>query len=120
MGYSTENPDPFCKKLLAEGNPAELRDWLKSGSNTLGELTTNAESLKLANEIYQAGAIHVYAIEIDKYPHGSENTGKLVIELPKDNGSRNKVINWAARIAHDQGFDAYSDVGQQYIFVMLD
>jgi hypothetical protein len=118
-GYSTENPDPFCKQLLSSGKPQELREWLKGKSNTLGELASHKECLQLANEIYTAGALHVFAVEIDKYPEG-ENTGKLVIELPNDASGRRKVLEWAGKIAREHGFDAYTDVGQQYVFVMLD
>ena len=118
-GYSTENPDSFCRKLLTEAEPQELREWLRIKSHSLGELPNNEESIRIAEEIYAAGAVHAYGVEIDKYPEG-ENTGKLVIELPNDAPARSKVLEWAAKIAHEQGFDAYSDVGQQYIFVMLD
>jgi hypothetical protein len=118
-GYSSENPDPFCKKLLAEKNPRELSEWLRDKSHTLGELPNDESSSLLAEELYAAGAAHVYGVEIHIYP-GGENTGKLVIELPLDASARKKVLDWAAKIAHQQGFDAYSDVGQQYVFVMLD
>lgn len=118
-GYSTENPDEFCIGLLAKGKPQELKDWLKVKTNTLGELPSNEQSIHLADEIYAAGAVHAFGVEIDKYPEG-ENTGRLVSELPVDPASRTKVLDWEAKIAHEQGFDAYSDVGQKYVFVMLD
>lgn len=119
-GYSTENPDEFCIKLLAKGRE-ETRDWLRSGpKNTLGEIQTNAESQSFVRSLYELGAPHVFAVEIDKYPGGMENTGRLVIELPSDPELRPGVIKLAAKIAHEQGFDAYSDVGQKYVFVVLD
>lgn len=119
-GYSTKNPDSFCIKLLGNGHQ-ETRDWLKAGrENTLGEIQTNEESLAFVKELYALGAPHVFAVEIGKYAGGLENTGKLVVELPSNGDQRSGVIGWAAKIAHEQGFDAYSDVGQMYIFVMLD
>jgi len=62
----------------------------------------------------------VMAIEIDKYPGGLENTGKLVIKLPREKSKRQAILNWSAKIARAQGFDAYTDVGQDYVFVSLD
>jgi hypothetical protein len=62
----------------------------------------------------------VFAVEVDTYPGGVETTEKLVIELPTDPAKRPGVIGWAAKIAHEQGFDAYTDIGQKYVFVMLD
>jgi len=117
--YSTRNSDEFCKRLLTKGKPQELKDWLRIKTHTLGELPSHEQSVQLAGEIYAAGAVHAFGVEIDKYPEG-ENTGKLVIELPVDPGSRTKILDWAAKIAHEQGFDAESEVGQKYVFVMLD
>ena len=119
MGYCTENPDEFCKDLLTKPGTREVMPWLKEGPNTLGELPSNEDSVALAQEIYDAGAESVIGVEIDKDPSG-ENTGKLVIKLPKESALRNRVLNWAAGIAHSQGFEAYTDVGQDYVFVMLD
>ncbi len=62
----------------------------------------------------------VFAVEIEKYPGGMENTGKLVIELPVDPAARTSVFDWAAAIARESGFDGDIDVGQRYLFVMLD
>lgn len=117
--YTTENPDDFCARLLSQGN-REARDWLReSPQHTLGVMT-NLESEEFVNSIYLLGAPGAFAVEIGKYTGGAENTGKMVIELPAEPGKRPGVIKWAAKIAHEQGFDAFSDVGQRYIFIMLD
>ncbi|NEQ46354.1 MAG: hypothetical protein F6K00_23550 [Leptolyngbya sp. SIOISBB] len=120
VGYSTENPDEFCREILSTGDPKEVRNWLNDRENTLGELQTNEASVDFITVGYEAGAKTIYAVEIDSYPGWGENTGHLVVELPLENSRRQAVLDWAAPIAHEQGFDAYSDVGQQYIYVKLD
>lgn len=118
-GYSTQNPDDFCIQLLRQGN-REARDWLReSPEHTLGVMA-NLESQKFINEVYLLGVPGAFAVEIHKYAGSAENTGKLVIELPAEPEKRPGVIKWAAKIAHEQGFDAFSDVGQKYVFIMLD
>jgi hypothetical protein len=49
-----------------------------------------------------------------------DNTGKLVIELPKGWNKRKGLFEWAAKIAKGVGFGPTPDEGQQYLFVMLD
>jgi|ERR1700733_472468 hypothetical protein len=115
--------DEFCKKFLRDPNTKEVLGWLKGGSGedfrSLGELATNEESIALAKEAYDAGAVEVFAVEIDEYPEG-QNTGKLVLKLPDDPEARQRVCAWCGRIAQEQGFDPEKDTGQSYLFVMLD
>jgi len=40
--------------------------------------------------------------------------------MPGDPTIRELLIKWAAPLAWDQGYEAYSDVGQDFIFVRLD
>jgi len=118
-GYVAKNNDAEYKAWIAR-NGSEARDWIRSGpGNTVGSVQPNAESVRYIDSIYALGAPHVFAVDIDKDPHG-EYTKVLIVELPKSPASRAKILGWEADIAHGQGFDAYSDVGQQYIFVMLD
>ena len=86
----------------------------------MGELDRE-ESLSLADEIYKAGAAHVYAIEIEEHPEGS-CSGKLITELPDDAAARQRVLAWAGKVASQQGFgdDPDTDAGQRYVFSMLD
>ena len=119
-GYSTENPDQFCKNLLENGEPKELREWLYGTDNTLGELQTNDASIAFVASAYASGAKNVYAVEIEKHPKYGENSSHLVVELPESRSDRSALLKWAAPIAHKLGFDAYTDVGQRYIYLMLD
>jgi hypothetical protein len=110
------DPDQFCKGLLDRGEPRELREWLKEGPNTLGLLQTNAKSVTFVEKIYGFGAVKAFGVEID----GGDNTGKLVIELPKAASKRAPIFKLAAAIAEENGFDATKDTGQKYLFVMMD
>jgi len=118
MGNGSADLDSFCRELLETGGPQEVSKWIHEGKNTLGELGRD-ESISLADGIYKAGAPHVYAVEIDEYDQG-ENTGKLIIELSDDAAARKRAFAWAGKIAREQGFDPECDVGQRYIFSMLD
>jgi hypothetical protein len=115
----------FCESLISAPNAKEAREWLQSGRRcrfTLGELDSTEESLALVEKAYVAGAVQVTAVEIDDYPDmgGCQNTGKLVITLPDAPSKRAKVLAWASKIVEDQGFDALTDTGERYVFVMLD
>lgn len=119
----------FCEQLISAPNAKEAREWLQTGRArgfalvTLGELNSTEESLALVEEAYAAGAVTVTAVEISDYPDilgGCQNTGHLVVTLPDDPSERAEVLAWIGKIAEEQGFDAETDVGQRYVFVMLD
>jgi hypothetical protein len=115
----------FCESLISAPNAKEAREWLESGRKrgfTLGVLDSTEASLALVEKAYASGAVQVTAVEIDDYPDmgGLQNTGKLVIELPDVPSKRAKVLAWASKIVEKQGFDALSDTGERYVFVMLD
>ncbi len=116
--------DEFVQRFLNAPNTQEAKSWLCGGSESdfrsVGELETNRESIALVQQIYDAGATEVLAVEIDDYPGEGQNTGKLVIKLPDSAEARQRVFAWAGDIAESQGFDAEPDSGQSYVFVMLD
>jgi hypothetical protein len=115
--------DVFVQRFLGLPNTKEALGWLAGATRkkrrTLGEDETTADSIQLVEEIYAAGAVTVLAVEIVSYDEG-ENTGKLVIELPANAQDREMVLGIAGKIAESQGFDVEPDVGQRYVFVMLD
>ncbi len=116
--------DEFAQSFLADDKRTrEALSWLKGsgGKHTLGELASTAVSVRLVNTIYRAGATTVWAVKINMSPDGMENTGKLVIELPREAAARRQVLEWARRRSKGQGFDEeVTDEGQHYVFVMLD
>jgi hypothetical protein len=97
-----------------------LRAGSKSDFRSVGEHETREESIAVIQEIYDAGAEEVLAVEIDDYPDEGQNTGKPVIKLPDDAAARQRVFAWTAKVAESQGFNAEQDSGQSYLFVMLD
>ena len=116
--------DAFVERFLDSPNTKEALSWLRAASESdfrsVGEHETTEESIALIEEVYDAGAAEVLAVEIDEYPDEGQNTGKLVIKLPDDTNARQRVFAWVGEIAQSQGFDAEQDSGQSYLFVMLD
>ena len=116
-------PIDFSRERLEDPNSkkAEALAWLENskGNNTLGELSTTEESVALVKEAYEAGAVEVLAIEIDQYDE-MENTGKLIVKLPREPAPRERVFRWCGNQAEAQGFDAEKDSGQTHLFIMLD
>lgn len=90
------------------------------GSRTLGELPSTAASCELVRQLYSLGAVRVTAVEIDIYDSGEENTGKLIVNLPRDKIARSELFAWCGEWAHELGFDPEEDVGQDHLLVMLD
>lgn len=121
--------DEFCQQFLGDPNTREVLAWLRGKPEgelfrTLGELGSTEESIALAQEIYDAGAVEVLAVEIDDYDEdddgGGQNTGKLVVKLPDQPNARKRVFAWVNANSQSHGFDPEPDTGQNYLFTMLD
>jgi hypothetical protein len=108
--------------LRPDRNPREALSWLKAAPRrrTLGELANTAVSVRLINQLYRAGAAKVWAVEIDSYPDGTENTGRLVIELPQDPAARKRVLAWVSHQSLSKGFNPGQDEGESFAYVRLD
>ena len=112
----------LIQKLLSDPGAEEVLAWLKgsqSGIRTLGELNQES-SVELVEEVYALGSTKVWAVEIDRSDFDAQNTGKLIVSLPKENEKRQKIFKWSAQLAEPLGFDAEVDVGQEHLFLMLD
>jgi hypothetical protein len=120
--------DEFIQEFLNDPYTREAREWLSEASEhdirSLGESGSTDEARRLIEEIYTSGAIAVLVVEIEQDEIDEkrvfQNSGKLVIELPKSRAGRKKVFAWAARNSESHGFDPYEDTGQTYLFIMLD
>lgn len=121
-GDAAENDD-FCETLIGGEHVCEAKKWFakrpEGTARTLGELRTTEESVAEVDELYRAGAVKVTLVDIDYYDE-DENTGKLVVTLPKDLQARAKVLAWCAKWARATGYDPETDIGQKYVFVMMD
>ncbi|MCR9120064.1 MAG: hypothetical protein NXI22_24265 [bacterium] len=115
--------EDFIQQCLDSPNAEEAREWLNGASEenfrNLGELSSTEESLQLVDEIYAAGAVKVFAVDIDREEE-DENSGKLVIELSDDQAEREATLAIAGKLAIVQGFEAEPDTGQRHVFVTLD
>jgi hypothetical protein len=123
--------ETIVRKFLSDPGKIEVLAWLRAGGakeqRTLGEMSSQEDSLALAEEIYSAGAEKVFAVGIREYVKSDldgdlrcQNTGKLLVALPADPRARKKVFRWQAKQARALGFDGTPDTGQQYLFVALD
>jgi hypothetical protein len=114
----------FFDDLLSKPNRAEALSWLDESTDesprTLGELETNESSIDLVNEAYKAGAVEVIAVDIETYPDGSQNTGRLVVVLPKQQAPRKETLRWCNKQSEQLGLPPEDEFGQTYALVMLD
>lgn len=121
MTETRDDKNDFCLDLIENTESAPVMSWLqdKSKSRTLGELEGTEESIEFIQKVFDLGAVQVFAVEIDSY-EDEENTGKLCIELPENPELRRQVLAWTGEIAEELGFEEEADIGQRYVFVMLD
>jgi hypothetical protein len=112
----------FVQKLLAT-RKAEALAWLKGGSATsfrnIGEFKTTEESIAFIERLYSLGAKTVLAVEIYEWKRG-ENTGNLLVELPRDRFLRSELFAFGDQHAQSMGFVGEEDVGQAYLYFKLD
>jgi hypothetical protein len=119
----SENSDELAKSILARKDVFEALKWLRDTSmpeHSLGEATTQNDSIELVESLYKAGAITVWVFDIDGGSDEEQNSGRLLIELPRNQSMRKKLFSKCAEITVEQGFDPEEDTGQKYILVMLD
>ena len=130
MSSSTGDADVFAQRLLSHPTATEARAWLRRDdgvSRTLGESDSPEQAIQFVDELYAAGAICVTATEIDAYETEMlegvarhENTGHLILELPADSRARKQLFRIQGKIARELGFDPTEDIGQRYLYCMLD
>jgi hypothetical protein len=111
------------EELLNSGQSKEALAWLQGGKpegRTLGELPTTATSIAMVEELYSLGATRVTAVDITDYDTGEQNTGKLIVSLPKESSARARVFEWCAEQVEQLGFEPERDVEQEHVFIMLD
>ncbi|HVM60651.1 MAG TPA: toxin-antitoxin system YwqK family antitoxin [Verrucomicrobiae bacterium] len=111
------------QELLADPATCEAREWLKVAphgkTRTLGEIPNPDESLALVEEAYSAGAAKVLVVKIGG-DGGMENSGTLVVRLPKSDNKRRQALDWCNEQNGWQGFDPEDDEGQRWVIVRLD
>ena len=112
--------DQTCRKLLAEGENREALSWLQESKpgniRTIGEQSPE-ESLRIVQVLYNAGAVKVHALKIDREAGFGETTNIVCVELPVASSARQKLFKIEAKTASSGGFDPVSDDGQTYLFL---
>ena len=111
--------DGFCQERLRAGKTQDAIKWIRDSGRTLGERDRSG-SKRLLQRLALAGCVKIWACEIDTYEDGTENTGHLVIELPKAKAARAKVLKMIDRVARQTGYSGPFDDGQQCAYVKLD
>jgi len=120
--------DKFYTDLLRQSPmTAEARAWLARSDGydrTIGKddpIYTHAESVELVDALYAAGAVKVYAINIDSEPDSRyEGTRTLIVRLPSDPKQRRKLFQIEAKSALRDGFDRDPDNGRRYMMFFWD
>jgi hypothetical protein len=113
--------DELPLKLLQGAR--EVLSWLEESrqpSRSLGEATDQDDSIRLAKELYDRGAVAVHAVEIQGEQDDDQNSGRLVVELPDDKRRRKKLFRLCGDLASETGFEPDPDVGQRFLLLMLD
>jgi hypothetical protein len=118
--------EEFYRKFvdgLLKSRKAEALAWLKGGSaksfRNIGELDTTEESIAFIQRLYSLGAKTVLAVEIIEWEQ-AQNTGNLLVELPRDRFRRSELFAFEKQHAESMGFDGTEDMGQFYLYLKLD
>jgi hypothetical protein len=111
--------DAFCAMLMQKGKRENAVGWIQTKGHTLGERSWSS-SKRLVARLSALGCVSIHACEIDVYEDGLENTGHLVLELPREGDVRSKILKAADRLASEVGYSGDFDDGQRYVYVKLD
>lgn len=115
--------DDMILEILQKPGVIEARSWLQEdsgGSRTLGESMSQSQSRTLVKRIYNAGAVAVYAFDIQGNSPEDQNSGRLIIELPEIPLQRKKIFKIYNKLAWDVGYDPEADAKQKYLLTLLD
>jgi hypothetical protein len=110
--------DQTAREELAEPSKAEAREWLRDSSHILFEGSRPRVS-GLIDDLYDNGAVKVYFTGIERL-FDSDVTATIVVELPDDKSSRQKVFAVEAAFQTEAGEQPAPDVGQKYLRILLD
>ncbi len=112
--------DRLCRKLLREKPHVEALVWVQQSKpddiRTVGDQSP-LDSLKIVKNLYDAGAIEVRAIDLERVVGFGETTNTLCVHLPRDAENRKRLFKIEAQVAAAGGFDGVSDDGQDYMFL---
>lgn len=120
-GGSLSNEDAYIVRQLSNTpHKQEALSWLQQTDGkerTVGDGDLDEPaSLQMVKDLYQRGAVHVTAIDIDADTH-METTRTLIVEMPQQETARKRLLQIEAKVAAIGGFDPVTDQGQQYLML---
>jgi hypothetical protein len=108
----------FLNRMLRT-RKAEALEWLRAqtdkSTRVLGELG-HKEAIALVRRFYEAGALQVLAVDIHDWARG-QSCNDLIVELPSDEQSRQRLFKLQAEVVLPQGFEGDVDKRQKHLFV---
>jgi hypothetical protein len=113
-----QEQDKQIAEWLAEPDKAEARKWLESDSHVLFE-GDKETAVKLANDLYSAGAKEVWIIGISQMGN-SEIAAAFVAVLPDDATARKRVFAIESDFQKAMDLEPSRDVGQKYLHMTFD
>jgi len=117
--------DALIARLLNDPEKQEALGWVKNhgpdDERTVGGCKTNPASIQFVQEIYNLGALQIFAINIRPNRNGKgQYTGKLVVQLPSEAEPREALFNWCKRQGDSLGFSPDPDRGESHLYLLLD
>ncbi len=121
--HIVETGKRLLDKFVSDATKCEAKKWLESApkgiTRTLGELPDLQESLALVDDAYSEGVSELFVVKVGSN-EGFENTGTLLVQLPKSGRKRKNALAWCNEQNDFQGFDPEDDEGQEWMIVQLD
>jgi hypothetical protein len=100
----------------------EAKQWLADPNHIVFEYGRE-NALKMTNDFYTAGAVGVYAVNVDEF-EGKQITASFAVELPTDPAARKRILDKEAELMYGSvevaGEDRTPDTGQKYLMIHVD
>jgi hypothetical protein len=114
--------DQLIRRMLSDPANQEAISWLQNDTQrTIGACETNQKSIEFVRQIYDLGAMDVFAVKIHPNRKDSgERSGRLVVKLPEEPTKRQEIFAWCKRQGDSLGFSPESDRGESHLFLLLD
>jgi hypothetical protein len=114
--------DKDTSEAIEKGHAAEARQWCSPEEKTHGGWKmSKADMLKMANEIYAAGAVKVWVMNPSELNPQAIIAAEMAAEIPADAAKRKPLFDYCNKWLKDtEQEETLSDVGQKYMDFNLD
>ena len=110
--------DKHGEEIMASTAKAEARVWMKQRSHIFFKAEPK-EVAQFVEDFYSAGATQVLIAEIEEH-EGTQYGEALLVVLPKDKASRQKLFLVGEKADTAFQNDPVSEKGQKYLYYSLD